>query len=182
MSNEIKRNCNSCKFGLFAKCDTLKTKEEYQAIWNPHRRDSIMDAHKFKEAFICDDYKCRYIEYPIEVSKINYNTELYCLEKGNIGKFVKIRPCSEEYQGKTYLGLFIGDLPLNIHVSHNPDTKELNLSYHANPAIFVFELNKIVFGAESWWGIIENKDDLKEITQADINDVWYVKALGVMSS
>jgi hypothetical protein len=182
MSDETKRNCNACKFGLFAKCDTLKNNEEYQAIWNPHRMDSMLDAHKFKENFICDGYKCRYIEYPIEVSKINRNTELFCLEKSNIGKFVKIAPCVEEHGGKTYLGLFLGDLPLDISVSHNPTTKELNLGYMANPAIFVFDLNKIVFGAESWWGVIETEEELKEITQADVDNVWYVKALKAMSS
>lgn len=182
MPEEIQRNCNSCKFGLFANCDTLKSNNEYQAIWNPYRTDSSLDAHKFKENFNCDEYKCRYIEYPIEVSKINYNTELYCLEKSSIGKFVSIRPCGDEYQGKTYLGLFLGDLPLGIAVSHNPDTKELNLSYRANPAIYVFELNKIVFGAESWWGVIETEEELKEITQDDIDNVWYVKALKAISN
>ncbi|WP_434510123.1 hypothetical protein [Desulfitobacterium sp. AusDCA] len=151
--------------------------EEYQAIWNPYRMDSMLDAHEFKENFICDGYKSRYIEYPIEVSKINRNTELYCLEKSHIGKFVKVAPCAEEHEGKTYLGLFLGDLPLDISVSHNPTTKELNLGYFANPAIFVFELNKIVFGAESWWSVIKTEDELKEITQDDIDNVWYVKAL-----
>jgi hypothetical protein len=73
---------------------------------------------------------------------------------------------------------------LGIRASHNPDTKELNLSYHSNPAIFVFELNKIVFGAESWWGVIENEDELKKIkiTQDDIDNVWYVKALKAISN
>jgi len=182
MSDEIKRNCNSCKFGLLSRCDTLKNNEEYQVILNSPRNDLKMDTYELKENFICDGYKCMYIEYPIEVSKINRKTELYCLEKSNIGKFVKIAPCAEEHGGKTYLGLFLGDLPLDISVSHNPGTKELNLSYRANPAIFVFELNKIVFGAESWWGVIETEDELKEITQDDIDKVWYVKALKAISN
>lgn len=155
MSNEIKRNCNSCKFGLFGRCDTLKNNEEYQTILN--RRFSGLDTHEYKETFICDGYKCMYIEYPIEVSKINKDTELYCLGKNKIGKFVKITPCADEHRGKTYLGLFLGDLPMDISVSHNPATKELNLRYMSNPAIFVFELNEIVFGAESWWGIKQLK-------------------------
>lgn len=180
MSNEAKRNCNSCKNGLFARCEGLKNNGEYQTIRSAPM--SIRAAHDFKENFICDEYRSRYIEYPIEVSKINKNTELYSLEKGYIGKFVKIAPCGEEHKGKTYLGLFLGDLPMDISVSHNPTTKELNLGYFANPAIFVFELNKIVFGAESWWGVIETEDELKEITPDDINNVWYVKALKAMSS
>jgi hypothetical protein len=46
-----------------------------------------------------------------------------------------------------------------------------------NPAIYVPALKRLVFGAGSWWGEIKTEDDLKEITDKDINDVWYVQAL-----
>mgnify|MGYP000282015848 FL=1 len=36
------------------------------------------------------------------------------------------------------------------------------------------------FGAESWWSIIENPEELKDITDDDINSQWYVKALKAM--
>ena len=49
-----------------------------------------------------------------------------------------------------------------------------------NPAIYVFDLQRIIFGAESWWGIIENPEELKDITDDDINNIWYVKALKAM--
>lgn len=182
MSDNIKRNCNSCKFGEFDRCDTLKDNQEYQSLWNPHRINSILDALHFKDNFVCDGYKCLYIQYPIEVSKINQNTELFCLNKNDIGKFVKIVPCAKEYGGKTYLGLYLGDLPLEITVSHNQETKVLSLGYLTNPAIFVFELKKIVFGAESWWGLIENENELRDITQSDVDNVWYVKALKAISA
>ncbi|WP_174876284.1 hypothetical protein [Syntrophomonas palmitatica] len=176
MAEEIKRNCNTCKSGRFARCDALKNNSDYQAIVN--MPTGWMSAeYKFKESFICNDYRCRYIEYPIEVTGINRNTEQYSLNKGDIGKFVSIRPCAEECQGKTYLGLFLGDLPIDISVSHNPESGELNLSYFSNPAIFVFDLNKIVYGAESWWGVIESEDDLKQITQDTIDSQWYVRIL-----
>lgn len=180
MSDEIKRNCNTCKFGLFDRCDTLKNHEEYQAMRNA--RGSALVTHKFKNNFICNIYKCLYIEYPIEVSKINCDANKGAYRDSRIGKFAQIRPCDEEYQNKTYLGLYLGDLPIGHHVSHNPDTKELNISFRDNPAIFVFELNKIIYGCESWWGVLENETDLKEITDIDINDVWYVKAIKAMSS
>jgi hypothetical protein len=32
MSEEAKRNCNTCKFGMFERCDTLKNNEQYQKI------------------------------------------------------------------------------------------------------------------------------------------------------
>ncbi len=176
MKNEFKRNCNSCKFSFMNRCETLKNNKEFQKIWNG--RSDILADFKFKDSFVCDNYKSRYIEYPIEVSKINANNN----NKGSyrnrqIGKFVKIAPCGEEHEGKTYLGLYLGELPVGHSISHNPDTKELSVSFNNNPAIFVFDLNKIVYGCESWWGIIENEEDLKEITNEDIENVWYLKAL-----
>ena len=62
-------------------------------------------------------------------------------------------------------------------ISHNPESKELNVSFVSNPGIFVFDLSKIIYGMESYWGIIDSEDDLKKITESDINDIWYVKAL-----
>jgi hypothetical protein len=51
-----------------------------------------------------------------------------------------------------------------------------------NPAIFVFDLKKIVYGAESWWGMVESEDDLRDITDSTIDNVWYVKAMKEMAS
>jgi len=58
----------------------------------------------------------------------------------------------------------------------------LNVSTTTNPAIFVFELNKIIYGMESFWAIIETKEDLKDITKDDIDNVWYVKLLKQLST
>ncbi len=173
MSEEIKRNCNTCKQGMFKECKTLKNNEKYQNI----KDNGFFEKHEFKANFICDKYKSIFIEYPIRVSKINQNAEIYSFLKRDIGKFASIRPCAEEYQNKTYLGLYLGDLPVGHHISHNPETKELRISFHCNPAIFVFDLNKIIYGCESWWGIVENENDLRRITDKDIDNVWYVKAL-----
>ena len=46
-----------------------------------------------------------------------------------------------------------------------------------NPAIWVPDLKKIVFGMESWWGVLRSRTISKQITDADIQNVWYVKAL-----
>ena len=43
--------------------------------------------------------------------------------------------------------------------------------------MYVFELNKIVFGAESWWRKLNSPEDLKAITDDDIENTWYVKLL-----
>lgn len=179
MNKEIKRNCNSCKFGILNMCEELRNNEEFQKIING-KFDMLAD-FEFKEKYICSKYESIYIEYPIEVSKIKPNNNKGSYRKDTIGKFVKIKPCGEEYGGKTYLGLFLGELPIGHSISYDPKTKELDVSFRNNPAIFVFDLNKIVYGMESWWGIIENKEDLKAITESDINNVWYVKALNELT-
>ena len=119
------------------------------------------------------------IEYPINVKKINNSNERFSLYEP--GGFVAVRPCAEEYGNKTYLGLFLGELPDSNYVLYNTKTEELNISMSCNPAMFVFELNKVIYGYESWWRKIEKEEDLKQITDADINDVWYVEAFKTLS-
>ncbi len=128
----------------------------------------------------CEKYKSMYIEYPIEVNKINSEMRDYWKDN-DCGQLVKIRPCGKEYGDKTYLGILLGDLPFTNYISYHEETKELNVSVSCNPAIFVPELKKIIFGMESWWGRIKNADELKEITNDDIDNVWYVKLLKEMS-
>jgi hypothetical protein len=49
-----------------------------------------------------------------------------------------------------------------------------------NPAIYVFETKEIVYGCESWWSPLESLDDLSDISDEDIDNVWYVKLLKEM--
>ena len=180
IKNTDNRNCDNCKKCVFKLCYTLKSNENFQKILEEKEIDDVdkfLKIQKFKKHFICDEYNSMFIEYPIEVSKINSNTDRTSYKDSQIGKFAKISPCGDEYRGKTYLGLYLGELPEGHFISHNPETKELDVSFRTNPAIYVFDLKKIIFGMESWWGIIESEDDLKEITEKDINNIWYVKAL-----
>ncbi|QUH21827.1 hypothetical protein [Alkaliphilus sp. B6464] len=172
---KITKNCSTCKFGMFIICQTLKNNEEYQQI------KEYKKIWEFKQNFSCDNYESIFIEYPIEVSKINNNINKSRYRGNSIGKFVKITPCSEEYKGKTFLGIYLGELPVGHGISYNPDTKELDVSFRNNPGVFVFDLNKIVYGYESFWGIIEKEEDLKEITDSDIENIWYVRALKSLS-
>lgn len=125
----------------------------------------------------CPMYKSRFIEYPIQVTKIDQKTIDYqdCLYKSYIGKPVKVR-----LGKKTYLGLFIGELPTSAYIQHNEESGVLSVNHMTNPAMFVPELNRIVFGHESWWAVIESPEDFKEITDADINNVWYVQMAKAM--
>ena len=92
------------------------------------------------------------------------------------GCLVKIRPCGEEYKNKTYIGFYIGDLALGSSISVKENKIQVEFSGH-NPAIFVPELRKVVYGYESWWGQIKDESELESITDEDIQNVWYVKLL-----
>lgn len=92
------------------------------------------------------------------------------------GSFVRIAPCGDEYGGKTYLGIYIGDVGLGSNISIDDDSVVCSWSSF-NPGILIPELNKIVYGCESWWGHIESESDLEQITDLDIENIWYVKAL-----
>lgn len=94
---------------------------------------------------------------------------------------VKIRPCGAEYEDKTFLGIYIGDVALSTSWKKKKDGNvEVGFCSH-NPAIFVPALNKIIYGCESWWGEIKNPEDLTDITDKDIDSVWYVQALKAMA-
>ncbi len=90
------------------------------------------------------------------------------------GSLVSVRPCGEEYNKKTFIGFYIGDVALGSSISVTEGKIQLNFANH-NPAIFVPELGKIIYGCESWWGEIESEEELRKITDDDIQNVWYVK-------
>lgn len=100
----------------------------------------------------------------------------------NSGIPVKVAPCAEEYKGKTFFGILIGDAALS--VSHEINSEGVMTWKHAhyNPAIFVPELKAIIYGCESFWGPIETKEDLdKVITEESIGNIWYIKLLKEMA-
>ncbi len=49
--------------------------------------------------------------------------------------------------------------------------------FTGNPAIFDFDLGKVIYDYESWWGEIKDENHLRQITDKDTEDIWYVKAL-----
>ncbi len=119
-------------------------------------------------------------EYPMEISGIkNINSKNINTKK--TGSLVKIRPCADEYEDKTFLGVYIGDIPVEVVLGLYTKTNILTIINRTNPAIFVPDLNKVIFGYESWWGEIESEEQLKKITDNDIDNVWYVKALKQLS-
>ena len=123
----------------------------------------------------CEQFKHRYIQFPLTIDGI----EVESIEtRGTcIGSPVRVMPCAEKYKGKTFLGLYLGELPWCIHGSHNEEDNKLHIDTANNPAIYVFELQKIIYGFESYWNIIENPKQFVDITQEMIESQWYVRLL-----
>lgn len=100
-----------------------------------------------------------------------------------VGKYVAVRRAGENQPTK--LGLYIGDIPMGIMATRSGEDAEiLTLSEGGmgNPAIYVFDEQQLVYGMESWWTVIDTPEKLKQITDADINNVWYVQALKALST
>ena len=128
----------------------------------------------------CSSFKSKYIEYPITINKVENETIDTTPIFEEVGTLCSIRPCGEEYQNKTYLGILIGNLPIAITTSFNEETGVLTNRTLNNPGIYVPELKKIIYGNESFWGAIESEDDMREITDSDIENVGYIRLLKSM--
>lgn len=108
------------------------------------------------------------VKFPITVTRINAKTAQPRGRHSQVGMLVKIRPCGDE---KTYLGLYVGDLPRDLDISWAEKSNELFVSVTSNPAIFVPALNRVVRGDESWWSIIEKPEDAtRMISDSDIQN------------
>lgn len=92
--------------------------------------------------------------------------------------WVAVRPCDESLSGRTYLGFLLGDMALSISARYDEASGVLSITpaMH-NPAIWVPDLGRLVFGCGSWWSEIKKPDDLRQITDADIDNAWYVRAM-----
>ena len=176
---------------MFNVSDTPKTKkercrhchpliEDRKVIWRCYRDRQEDIFTKIEDDNICEncpDFNSKYIEYPITVNNINVEQrDDWSLRQTDIGKLALIRPCGKEYEDKTYVGIFLGDLPCWQSVSFNRESGELITKMVSNPAIFVPALKKTIYGCESWWKIVEDESELtKEITDDVISSQWYVQ-------
>ena len=119
----------------------------------------------------CDHYKCRYIEYPLTIQGL----EIKDPEAWGISfEPVKVRLCEDD---KTYFGILLGEFPWKTLASFNESDGKLVISTVTNPCILLPEQKRIVFGCQSWWSRIKPGEDISDITNADIENTWYVKLL-----
>lgn len=119
------------------------------------------------------------IQYPLEIDGVDIKISVVQQNIGpSVGTLVKIRPCSNDPNDrKTHLGIYLGNLIADVLCAYRPKTKRMEILSRNNPAIFVPALNRIVWGMESWWGVIKNESELSDITDEDIDKVWYVQLL-----
>jgi hypothetical protein len=124
------------------------------------------------------------LEFPITVKSIEWDEDAGPISPDRIfgakaGAWVAVRPVGEE---KTYLGVMLGDYrPPSLAFNHETGEIRVTKRVFGNPAMWVPDLDRVVMGWGSWWGEIRTPDDLRQITNADIENVWYVKALKALS-
>lgn len=153
-----------------------KTNNESHCVLGGWEDDKVKTVTK-EECEICEKFDSRYIEYPLTINGIE-NSKIDICGLGHVcGALCEITPCAEEYNNKSFIGIYLGDLPIAITTSHNRETGFINSRAMTNPAIFVPEIKKIIYGCESWWREIETIEDFKGIGKEDIENTWYVKLL-----
>ena len=119
------------------------------------------------------------IAFPVEVSGVR-NMPPRPRKMTNVGAWVAVRLVGDD--NRTYLGVHLGDQMRGQSYSYNVVTKEVTVYSLQNPAIYVPDLKRVVWGAESWWSVIVAPDQLRAITDADIEGQWYVQALRDMDT
>lgn len=172
MKDSEKSKIKRCRYSRMEYSKTSEDEYEYRCRYNKGKEKTVTKSICKK----CKKFSSRYIEYPLTINGIK-NKEVNTNGFQEPGTLRKIRPCDDKCKGKTYLGIYLGDLPAGIISTFKKDTKILENSFMPNPGIFVPELKKIVYGYESWWSVIESADDFKELTYEDIENTWYVKLL-----
>ena len=130
----------------------------------------------------CEDFKSRFIEFPITVNSLEIDKiRQPALYADKIGSICEVRPCDERCGGKTYAGILLGELTESIYGQFNEDTGTLSIRPAYNPAIFVPELKRIVFGYECWWHMAKDESELQQITDDMIAGQWYVQLFKAMT-
>ena len=131
----------------------------------------------------CASFKSRYITFPLTIDDVECEDMIeYRKPVGNdVGTLVAVRPCDDEFEGKTYLGILVAEAPTTIGVTTSKGEDgstvlKASPSFY-NPLIVIPSIHRLVFGMESWWHAINSKEDLKPITDEVISNAWYVKAL-----
>ena len=138
---------------------------------------------------VCSDHVAEGASEPPLFPRLRHPYDVYGINWVNGGEWVPdgslvcVRPCAGKGKGKTFAGILIGRLPQGISCSYRRKDGILSIKPgFENPLIYIPDLQRLVWGSGSWWGLIYSEDQLREeITDQDIQDTWYVKALRAMA-
>ncbi len=122
------------------------------------------------------------ITFPLTIDKLLFSKvpafREQCALGGKHGDFVAVRPCAKQFENKTYLGILLGEIAETTLGQYDETKRELRIEHALhNPIIFIPDLLITVRGYESWFKRIRSKKELSAITDQDISNIWYVKAL-----
>lgn len=140
---------------------------------------------------ICENYLAELLaepdsgtlRYPVSVTGIHFEGDLVQDWRGKANRLVRVRPCGEDFRGKTFLGIFLGEMAQTVGCTYDRESGVLSVHLAAhNPAIWVPKLSRVVYGCESWWGTIETEEQLREISDETIDGVWYVQAMKTLQA
>lgn len=167
--------------------EELASIDEQLGILDAKRRDvyrrsiAARDAEKICEnslAALIAEPDVGSFRYPVTVGGIHFEGTLVENLRGKANRLVRIRPCAAEYAGKTFLGLYLGELARSVGCSYDRESTVLGIYLGGhNPAIWVPSLARIIFGCESWWAVVESEAQLQEISDETIDGIWYLQAL-----
>jgi len=119
--------------------------------------------------------------FPVEVADVHVFDAKGFSERTQVGSLVRVRPCDKASGDKTYLGIFLGSMILEPDVFYRDKSHKLEVMMHRNPAMFVPELKRIVWGCVSWWSPVETPEDMERmITDESIAKQPCVIALKAM--
>lgn len=119
----------------------------------------------------CEKFESRYIEYPLTIDGIEITQpRAHRIEFAP----VRVRLCNDN---KTYFGILLGEFPWITSASLKKDDSKLRVFTHNNPCILIPDKRSIVFGAECWWQRIVPGEDISDIVDEDIENVWYVRLI-----
>lgn len=130
-------------------------------------------------AEICAEEPWPSMTWPRTVTGLAWGDgEAFRAARPGLSDWVAVRPCEEEFGGKTYLGVMIGDIALSVMARYDRESGVMSITPGMlNPAIWIPEKRAVVFGCGSWWRRIKTQEDMGQISDADINNVWYVRAM-----
>lgn len=124
----------------------------------------------------CESYESAYIEFPLTVTGIDNERLMWRRGFHEPLSPVAVRPCDDECAGRTYLGVYLGEFPAEVCTSWSRSTGVLSNTAVGNPAIYVPELGRVVWGYESWWREVKDLSEIPDITDRDIESCWYMRA------